>query len=168
MTHDEYNAKTDEIRDRLRRVAAREFSPTLTAEDIKDAIQDAILRGWQRLVNFDPAKGTFEGWLTMILIRICLRKLRTRRNHEPLDGVEVPWRGNPFSDGTAEAILECFATLPNHLRAAVALVYVDGLSYRDAAEQLNISEGALKGRAERGRERLRECLISKGYGPGAQ
>ena len=55
--------------------------------------------------------------------------------------------------------------LPERFRAAVVLCDLGGLSYREAAEKLEIPLGTLQSRLARGRERLRRRLQSRGYRP---
>jgi RNA polymerase sigma-70 factor (ECF subfamily) len=56
------------------------------------------------------------------------------------------------------AIAQAMARLPEEQRIAVALVLVDGLSYADAAEVLEIPPGTLNSRLVRGRMALMEML----------
>ena len=52
--------------------------------------------------------------------------------------------------------------LPDRLRAPVVLCYLEGLTYDAAAHQLQLSEGALRGRLAQARDRLRRRLIERG------
>ena len=53
--------------------------------------------------------------------------------------------------------------LPEGLRAVVALCYLEGLSYDTAAQQLGVSEGTVRGRLARARERLRRRLTARAF-----
>jgi RNA polymerase sigma-70 factor (ECF subfamily) len=57
------------------------------------------------------------------------------------------------------------AKLPEEQRSAVALVLVDGMSYRDAAEVLEIPIGTLTSRLYRARAALAEALGGEGATP---
>ena len=52
----------------------------------------------------------------------------------------------------------CFARLPEDQRLALALVVLDGRSYREAADQLEIPIGTLMSRLSRGRDALRRMI----------
>ena len=54
------------------------------------------------------------------------------------------------------------ARLPEEQRMAIALVLVEGLSYKDAAESLGIPIGTLTSRLARGREALQALLGGNG------
>jgi RNA polymerase sigma-70 factor (ECF subfamily) len=62
---------------------------------------------------------------------------------------------DPVLDATLAAALD---TLPSHYRVVVDLVDVDGLTYEDAAEALDIPMGTVMSRLHRGRRRLRDAL----------
>ena len=57
-----------------------------------DAVQDALVRAWQRLETFD-GRGSFQGWLYRIATNICLDRLRGRRS-----------KSHPVQYGPASAI----------------------------------------------------------------
>ncbi len=52
--------------------------------------------------------------------------------------------------------------LPERLRAPLVLCYLEGLTYEAAAHQLGLSDGMLRGRLSRARERLRARLLRRG------
>ena len=52
--------------------------------------------------------------------------------------------------------------LPDRLRAVVLLCYLEGLTYDTAAHRLGLSEGTIRGRLARARERLRNRLSQRG------
>ncbi len=57
-----------------------------------DAVQDALVRAWQRLETFD-GRGSFQGWLYRIATNVCLDRLRGRRS-----------KSHPVQYGPASAI----------------------------------------------------------------
>ena len=61
-----------------------------------------------------------------------------------------------------EILHEEIDRLPERLRTPVVLCYLEGLTYDAAARQLGLSEGTLRGRLGRARERLRQRLTSRG------
>jgi RNA polymerase sigma-70 factor (ECF subfamily) len=56
------------------------------------------------------------------------------------------------------AVQEALARLPEEQRAAVALVLIEGLSYKEAAHIMEVPIGTLTSRLARGREALQEML----------
>src|SRR6478609_8530930 len=101
MNDDEYLARRfEENRSRLTAVAYRMLGSTAEADD---AVQDA----WLRLDRTDAdGVDNLPGWLTTVVARICLDRLRTRtsRREDPLD-VERPWVDDEAVDPAHEAVL---------------------------------------------------------------
>jgi RNA polymerase sigma-70 factor, ECF subfamily len=129
-----------------------------------DIVQAAIEKV---LVKADQwQSGTsLESWTFKIMQNVWRDELRRRRtderkqvlnsagNDETVDGPNV-----------AETMLmltktrACFAKLPDEQRLPLALVVLDGRSYREAADQLEIPIGTLMSRLSRGREALRRMI----------
>jgi RNA polymerase sigma-70 factor (ECF subfamily) len=67
---------------------------------------------------------------------------------------------NPGQDAHADivSVQEAKARLPDEQRLAVALVLVEGLSYKEAAHVMQVPIGTLTSRLARGREALQTML----------
>ena len=142
---------------RLRRLA-RALTRDVTAAD--DLVQIAIERALSRRDQWRP--GTrLDSWVMRIMKNAWIDETRSRgRWRKVLDSEEA---GVNVSDGSGQtdeqlAIAQAMANLPDEQRIAVALVLVDGLSYADAAEVLEIQPGTLNSRVVRGRMALMEAL----------
>ena len=142
---------------RLRRLA-RALTRDVTAAD--DLVQIAIERALSRRDQWRP--GTrLDAWVMRIMKNAWSDETRSRsRWSKVLDSEEA---GVNVSDGSGQtdeqlAIAQAMADLPDEQRIAVALVLVDGLSYADAAEVLEIPPGTLNSRVVRGRMALMEAL----------
>ena len=142
---------------RLRRLA-RALTRDVTAAD--DLVQIAIERALSRRDQWRP--GTrLDSWVMRIMKNAWIDETRSRsRWGKVLDAEEA---GVNVSDGSGQtdeqlAIAQAMANLPDEQRIAVALVLIDGLSYADAAEVLEIPPGTLNSRVVRGRMALMEAL----------
>ena len=142
---------------RLRRLA-RALTRDVTAAD--DLVQIAIERALSRRDQWRP--GTrLDAWVMRIMKNAWIDETRSRgRWGKVLDAEEA---GVNVSDGSGQtdeqlAIAQAMAGLPEEQRLAVALVLIDGLSYADAAEVLEIPPGTLNSRVVRGRMALMEAL----------
>ena len=80
--------------------------------------------------------------------------------HVSVDGARAMDARLAFADTTA-----ALAKLPEEQRAAVALVLVDGMSYRDAADVLGVPIGTLTSRLFRARAALAAALAGEGADP---
>ncbi|WP_028046414.1 sigma-70 family RNA polymerase sigma factor [Cellulomonas sp. URHE0023] len=125
MSDDEYLARRfEENRGRLTAVAYRMLGSTAEADD---AVQDA----WLRLDRADSeGVDNLPGWLTTVVARICLDRLRSRtsRREDPLD-VERPWVDEDAVDPAQEAVLAdsvglAMLVVLEHLTPAERLAFV--------------------------------------------
>jgi RNA polymerase sigma-70 factor (ECF subfamily) len=97
-----------------------------------------------------------------IMRNAWIDEVRTRSRHGEVLAPEEA--GVEVADNASEAQLRmlsvqrAMATLPDEQRLAVALVLIEGLSYKEAAEALEIPIGTLTSRLARGREALQKQL----------
>jgi len=139
----------------------RRFATALTGRtaDADDLVQDTIERALRNLDRFTP--GTrMDSWMFRIAQNLWIDSLRARKARGT--AVELDDAEQLSIDGrqSAEARLMLseaargLMALPEEQRAAVALVLIEGLSYREAAGILDIPIGTLTSRLARGREAL--------------
>ena len=122
----------------------------------EDISQDAFLRAHQRIASIrQPA--AFSGWLRQIAVRLAIDELRRGTLEELPDDQPDTGPGPEDAVESMEA-LERFRAqvdaLPQAQRAVIVLRDVEGFSIRETAEQLSISEGAVKMRLKRARATL--------------
>ena len=150
--------------DELFRVARR-FSPDVA--DAEDIVQETYLRAWQSFGRFEQGRNC-RAWLYRILFRtLSARRHELQRelalfDAEPLaeDAVCVERAVEPCV--TSHQIERAFASLPVAFTAVILLVDVEGLSYREAAEALEVPMGTVMSRLNRARRRLRQLLTVPG------
>ena len=144
------------------RVAARMAPDRQSAEDIA---QEAMVRIWRRADEFDGRRARFTTWLYRIVVNLCID---LRRRPQP---VALPPDFDPIdpSAGAAEnievderraALIKAIEELPSGQRAALMLVYEEGLSGAEAAQVLGVSTKAVERLLARARARLRELLAA--------
>src|SRR5882757_8767610 len=68
-------------------IYARAFSMTRNEEDAIDLSQEAWIKGWQRLGQFQ-GESSFTTWMTRIVINLCLDHLRKQKRHR-IDSIEA-------------------------------------------------------------------------------
>src|SRR5499425_1426831 len=147
---------------------------TQNHEDAEDVVQDAFLKAFQNLQNFQE-QSKFYTWLVRIAVNEALMKLRRRRTGKMVSLDEdvkteddsVPrevadWSPNPeqqYSQAELHEILsKTIQGLPPSFRTVFVLRDVEGLSTEEAAEALDLSIPAVKSRLLRARLQLRERL----------
>jgi RNA polymerase sigma-70 factor (ECF subfamily) len=147
---------------------------TQNREDAEDVVQDAFLKAYQNLEQFQ-GQSKFYTWLVRIAVNEALMRLRRRRPERMVSLDEdvkteddsVPrevadWAPNPeqlYNQSELKDILtRTIQGLPPSFRTVFVLRDVEGLSTEEAAEALDLSIPAVKSRLLRARLQLRERL----------
>lgn len=141
----------------------RRFARTLTRHvpDADDLLQVAVERALLRFGQW-RAGTRLDSWMFGIIHNAWIDEVRARHRRDRIMAPEE--FGEHVADLVSEAPLQrmsleaAFEQLPDEQRAAVALVLVDGLAYKEAAALLNVPIGTLTSRIARGRETLQALL----------
>lgn len=152
---------------RLRRYA-RALTGSREAAD--DLTQDTLERAWLKrsLWQADAALGarSLGAWLFAVMHNVFINEVRRRRPTEPLDAhedeLEQPAAARADSGVALRDLQRALAQLPVEQREVVLLVGLEGLSYDEAAQALEVPIGTVMSRLSRGRERLRQVLQDEG------
>ncbi|NNE72277.1 MAG: sigma-70 family RNA polymerase sigma factor [Acidimicrobiales bacterium] len=158
--------------DVLYRVA---YSLTRNASDAEDLVQDTMLRAYRAIERFD---GRYpRAWLLTILRNAQVNRVRRKRPEllrDPDTALErlrdeAGEAGEPESlvvDATFDARIEqAFRDLPDKFRIVLEMVDLNGLSYQETAETLDVPVGTIMSRLHRARTRIRKQLTAEGLGP---
>jgi RNA polymerase sigma-70 factor, ECF subfamily len=160
--------------DVLLRVAGRLTHDPADAEDL---VQETLLRAYRAIGRFDGRHP--RAWLLTILRNTWKNSLR-KRLPTPIDDElgslsAQRARGADGRRGAEETVLadqldpdlaRALAGLSPKMRSVVLLVDVDGLSYQEAADTLDIPEGTVMSRLHRARKKLRHQLEEAGFTAG--
>jgi RNA polymerase sigma-70 factor (ECF subfamily) len=142
-------------------------------EEAWDVAQEAFIRAYQALPSF-RGQSAFYTWLFRIVMNVAADRARQRAARGRAFGTErVPeedWDRAMADTATLrpddaaartedrERIARALATLPEHHRAIIMLSDLEGLSYREIAEVLDIPMGTVMSRLHNARKRLRDAL----------
>jgi RNA polymerase sigma factor (sigma-70 family) len=140
------------------------------ARDVEDAFQATFLVLARKAAAVRPPAAV-GAWLHGVARRVARKaraaaaELRTREGNHARKAGHVP-AADPLDALSARELLaavdEEVARLPSAYRLPVVLCCLEGRSYEEAARLLGWSSGALRGRLERGRGRLRARLARRG------
>nr|WP_157551628.1 RNA polymerase sigma factor SigE [Kineosphaera limosa] len=151
------------------RVYRLAYRLTGNVHDAEDLTHDVFIRVFRSLDSYRP--GTFEGWLHRITTNLFLDRMR-RRQRIRFDALSddaaarLPSRtvspaqhyeDTHFDDDVQRAL----DALAPDFRAAVVLCDIEGLTYEEIAEVLDIKLGTVRSRIHRGRAQLREALAHR-------
>lgn len=149
------------------------------SHDAAELTQETFVKCIEKINTFE-GKSAFYTWLFRIAVNLtlnyCKRRARTRAQSlqavvaQESDGAAVEL-GAFLADQSAadpavlaedaeigEIVLAALANLENHHRAVVVLRDIEGMTYSEIAETLQIEVGTVKSRLSRARANLREIL----------
>jgi len=129
-------------------------------EDAQDAVQDAFVDAFRSLKSFDESRA-FYPWFYVLLRNRCYKAAGRRRETENVeDVVLVAPRSGPTTEDTI-ALERALLSLDREEREIVTLKYLDGLSYEELAERLQIPRGTVMSRLFYARRKLHAKLEGK-------
>jgi len=142
---------------KLRGVA---FRLLRNAADTDDAIQEALIKAYQRFDTFKN-EAALSSWVCRIVINCSFDLLRKRRSEQKHRGEMPP--DAPGADTVAQQhaqdnLLDAIADLPEPYRDAITLGVISGYDGATAAKILGIAPNALYQRIHKAKEMLRNTL----------
>ena len=155
--------------DRLYRWLCRLTRDPTSAEDIT---QETFLKAYAAVNRFE-AGSNFRAWLFRIAHNNFVNQRRAvRHNRHPLvpEVAEDPRGpvGDALSHEALRLIAEAVAKLPSDFRGALTLRVEEGLSFRDIAEVMGITEETARWRVFKARQKLIRVLAPELLPPGAR
>ncbi len=156
-------------------VTVRSVLGELSQEDLADAVQEVFLLAFKGLASF-RGESQFATWLTRIALRWCYREAKRRRKRRSIfqyfgfgdeqdrDPPEERLAGTDrtdrpvIADERKDAVRAALEELPEEFRTVLMLRVVEEMPVEEVAEALGISEGTVKSRLYRAKEKMRERL----------
>ena len=150
----------------------------LGGQEAQDASQEVWVRVWANIKGF-RGESAFSTWLYKATVNTCLgvRRKASRRGEREYGGEEIPFLPEPRGgDADPEAAAlgteqrERIQAALGHVRAehgaALVLRHMEGLSYAEIAQVLEVPEGTAKGWVSRGRAAMLVALTEENRGAG--
>lgn len=127
-------------------------------DDVLDAMQDTILVCWEQLPTLRQDR-YFRTWLTRILLNKCYDCLRQRAHFSGEE--DLPEIGTETDFDTSMDVGRVMTRLPESDRVILSLFYYDDYTTQQIAQTLGISEGAVRTRLNRSRERFKKLYLQE-------
>ena len=136
----------------LEQAAGYALSILRNRADAEDAVQQAALRGLERVSLYDPSR-PFRGWWFTVLRHCCIDLLRSRRAHVSLDRVDrdLARLGNTTA---WQDVAEGLERLESQQAEILRLRYFGGLTYEELSQALTIPKGTVMSRLHYARKAL--------------
>jgi RNA polymerase sigma-70 factor (ECF subfamily) len=135
--------------------------------EAEDVLQDVYMTVWRRAETFDPSRASPITWLVAIARNRAIDRLRAgarARRMQPIDeAVDV---SDPAPGALAQVVsgeehrrlMGCLDELEPRHAAAIRAAFLDGATYEDLAQRVNVPLGTMKSWIRRSLMRLRDCL----------
>ena len=136
-------------------------------EDAEDAVQDTLMKYWQKTPVFKD-KDHEKAWLLTVISNRCKDMLRFRLRHSVIDMedvkefLEAPEQGVGDKDfnmaglASDSGIFEALVALPEKFKLVLYLYYVEEYRIEDIAGMIGRTPSAVKMRLKKGRQLLEE------------
>ena len=136
-------------------------------QDAEDCAQETMLRAFRAFSSFRN-ESKVSTWLYTIAARVCMDFFRKKKGDLSLDALQA--EGWEQADDAPSAYLQletkerralleqALTELPDGYRAAVVLCDLQGLSYEETAEALEVPIGTIRSRLSRARSMLQKIL----------
>jgi len=159
---------------------------TGSADRAEDLVQDTFFRAFRAWDQYTPGTQC-KSWLFTICRNVFLRQRERSQRHDEIVSENVPkdtgtvptvnpiWHsalgrdpeGDFFNSIVDAEILAAIDALPEEYRMAVVLSDLEGFSYNEVAEMMDVPVGTIKSRLFRGRRQLQKQLyeyaVTEGY-----
>src|SRR6476646_3635486 len=157
------------------KIYARAFSMMRNEEDAIDLSQEAWIKSWQRLKQFQ-GESSFATWMTRIVINLCLDQLRKQKRHrsESIEMMEEESGGverqmpiivvNPTErlerSELRQRIDKALAQLSVEHRTVLILHEFEELEYKEIAKRMQCSIGTVMSRLFYARRKMALLMTS--------
>ncbi len=150
------------IKDKLYRLALRVVGNPMEAEDV---VQEVFIKLWNQREQADQIQN-LEAWCVRVTKNLSIDKLRSghRKMGDLPTGMEFhddgvsPHKAAELGDAV-ENIRRMILRLPESQRAVIQLRDIEGLSYQEVADALDLSMEQVKVYLHRARKTIREQII---------
>jgi RNA polymerase sigma-70 factor (ECF subfamily) len=162
------------------RLFAVAFGMLKDRDDAADAVQDAFIKAHRKLPDFE-GNAAFSTWLYRICVNLCIDKQRSRARRRSVDIDDVRHQdltednayagavitpklhgGNPLKNMADSElggeIQRAMAELSEDHRAVLLLREIEGMSYEEIAETLEIPRGTVMSRLFHARKNMQKLL----------
>ncbi len=162
-----------------RKVYSVALGMTKNPEDAMDITQDAFVK-IHRYLNKFQGNASFYTWIYRIVINLCIDHIRregrrantdfdekTRYSSEEMVGTEILAQRQDVSPSKmlsrkelATRIQDAVSELPEYHQAVIIMREIEGFSYTEMADTMNLSKGTVMSRLHHARQKLKKALES--------
>jgi len=148
------------------RSIVRSFIRNIYGYEEGELVNEIIVRAYQVIPEFGGKEPEFKGWLRKTTWGVCynIRK-KQKKEHEKKHEVEEHSRTSPQKPDEAyveaeiqTCVQKAIGLLPEKLGEVVILRDIEGLAYKEIAENLRVPTGTVQSRLDRARKMLKKLF----------
>lgn len=168
MTLQEFTQAITPIKDKLYRLSFRIVGNRMEAEDV---VQEVFIKLWRSRDHLDDIRN-LEAWCVRVTKNLSIDKLRSAhsRTVQIPEGMDFKDRSsNPYrrteSNDTMERIQRMMDSLPDAQKMVMQLRDIEGYTYQEIADALELSLDQVRVYLHRARKKIRQLILqSESYG----
>lgn len=129
--------------------------------DVEDAVSETVLKSFKNLNKLKDIN-SFKSWIMRILVNECYTILNKKKRIEFQEDIEV--YNLAYEDTHQGNLINYINKLDKDSSAILTLFYYEDMSIKDISEVLEISNGTVKSRLSRSKEKLKKLLENCEWG----
>jgi RNA polymerase sigma-70 factor (ECF subfamily) len=133
----------------------------------EEALQDVMVRVWQRANQFEAYRGRGMAWLVSVARNRAIDMLRSQRDYVSMEETqvnEIPDESGgddlemSATDRMRAALDRCLGGLSNEQQQCIRLAYINGYSHDEISRSVGSPLGTVKSWVRRGLTSLKRCM----------
>jgi RNA polymerase sigma-70 factor (ECF subfamily) len=156
-----------------KRIYNLSYRYTNRRDEAEDLTQEILIRVYQNLKSYRAESGSFQNWILRVGRNLIIDHYRQVRRYPQTGGSEdleamniqdekIPNPQRKVEQAEASRFLQDgLQSLAPELKEAIVLRDLEGMAYNDMADLLNVPEGTVKSRINRGRLELAKLLLKR-------
>ncbi len=156
-----------------KRIYNLSYRYTNRRDEAEDLTQEILIRVYQNLKSYRAESGSFQNWLLRVARNLIIDHYRQVRRYPQSGGSEELETMNIRDDKApnpqrsveqveaSQFLQDGLQSLSPELKEAIVLRDLEGMAYSEMAEMLNVPEGTVKSRINRGRLELARLLLKR-------
>ena len=132
-----------------------------TTQDAEDALVTGFTTIFSKLDTFER-KGSLEGWMKKLMVHNAISLIRKNAKFFCQDDEDLEHLNDEQPDIisriSAQEIIQLIQTLPDGYRSVFNLYAIEGYSYEEIAQMLNVNIGTVRSQLSKARKTLKEKI----------
>jgi len=133
-------------------------------EEAAEILNKGFFKVFNTIKNYVPERGRLDSWIYKIMMNTAIDHFRSEFRHrnnivEMEQAYYIGDQSDVLHQISANEIIELIQKLTPAYRTVFNLYVMEGMSHREIAEQLGISEGTTKSNLSKARKKLQTMLL---------